>query len=231
MRSKIIIGLTIFLISSLCFSSGVCLAQDPGDPNHDGTINSSDIVYLINFLFKGGPAPDPLESGDVNCDEGVNSADVVYLINYLFKEGPVPCAPTGFLVDSYGCKEFPKGTPPDSTPPDQDCMEYEYDGESILLLKHVNAGFNCCPEIAADITIEDNIITIEEIEISGVCFCLCLFDIDYEIRNLPPGEYTITVIEPYVEQGDEILEFTVDLISSPSGSHCVYRDYYPWGIR
>jgi hypothetical protein len=231
MRSKIITGLILFLISLFCFSSGVCLAQDPGDPNHDGAINSSDIVYLINFLFKGGPAPDPLESGDVNCDEGVNSADVVYLINYLFKDGPVPCAPTGFLVGSYGCKEFPKGTLPDSTPPDQDCMEYEYDGESILLLKHVNAGFNCCPEIAADITIEDNVITIEEIEISGVCFCLCLFDIDYEIRNLPPGEYTITVIEPYVEEGDEIFEFTVDLISSPSGSFCVYRDYYPWGIR
>jgi hypothetical protein len=203
-----------------------------GDPNHDGTVNSSDIVYLINYLFKGGPQPDPLESGDMNCDEEVNSADVVYLINYLFKNGPVPCAPPmGFLTDQYGCKEFQKGTVIDATPPDQDCMEYEYDGESVLLLKHVNAGFNCCPEIAANITIEDNIITIEEIEISGDCDCLCLFDIDYEIRNLPPGEYTITAIEPYVPGGEEILEFTVDLVSSPSGSFCVYRDYYPWGIR
>jgi len=53
-------------------------------------INSADIVYLINYLFKGGPAPDPLWVGDVNCDEIINSADVVYLIDYLFKGGPPP---------------------------------------------------------------------------------------------------------------------------------------------
>ena len=64
-----------------------------GDANGDGVINSADIVYLINYLFKGGPAPDPLEVGDLNCDGVINSADVVYLINYLFKGGPPPCDP------------------------------------------------------------------------------------------------------------------------------------------
>jgi len=61
-----------------------------GDANGDGVINSADVVYLINYLFKNGPAPDPLWIGDVNCDEVINSADVVYLINYLFKGGPPP---------------------------------------------------------------------------------------------------------------------------------------------
>ena len=61
-----------------------------GDVNGDGVINSADVVYLINYLFKDGPAPDPLEAGDVNCDGMVNSADVVHLINYLFKGGPPP---------------------------------------------------------------------------------------------------------------------------------------------
>jgi len=61
-----------------------------GDSNGDGIINSADVVYLINCLFKGGPAPDPLQAGDVNCDGMVNSADVVYLINCLFKGGPPP---------------------------------------------------------------------------------------------------------------------------------------------
>jgi len=64
-----------------------------GDANGDGVINSADVVYLINYLFKGGPAPEPLQAGDVNCDEIINSADVVYLINYLFKGGPPPCEP------------------------------------------------------------------------------------------------------------------------------------------
>ena len=61
-----------------------------GDVNKDGVIDGSDVVYLINYLFIGGPAPDPLELGDVNCDGVVNGADVVYLINYLFIGGPPP---------------------------------------------------------------------------------------------------------------------------------------------
>jgi hypothetical protein len=61
-----------------------------GDANGDEVVNSSDVVFLINFLYKGGPAPDPLVAGDANCDGIVNSADVVYLINYLFKGGPPP---------------------------------------------------------------------------------------------------------------------------------------------
>ncbi len=51
----------------------------------------SDVIYLINYLFCSGPAPNPMEYGDVNCDGIVDVADVMYLINYLFLEGPAPC--------------------------------------------------------------------------------------------------------------------------------------------
>jgi hypothetical protein len=61
-----------------------------GDANGDGKITVSDAVYLINYLFKEGPAPVPLASGDANCDGQLTVADVIYLINYLFKGGPVP---------------------------------------------------------------------------------------------------------------------------------------------
>ena len=201
-----------------------------GDPNHDGMIDVADVIYLVNYLFLSGSEPDPFESGDANGDGQVDIGDVVYLANYLFLGGAPPYHPVGFLAGYEGCKEFQKGAAMDSTPPDQDCIEYQYDGESVLLLKHVNAGFNCCPEIAADVTIEGNVISIDEIEISGDCDCICLFDMDYEIRDLPPGEYIISVTEPYVPEGEEVLEFAVDLVSSPTGSFCVYRDYYPWGI-
>lgn len=62
-----------------------------GDVNGDGGITLVDVVYLINYLFKGGPEPQPWESGDVNCDGDVSISDAVYLINYLFKSGPPPC--------------------------------------------------------------------------------------------------------------------------------------------
>jgi hypothetical protein len=61
-----------------------------GDTNADGLINIADAVYLINYLFIDGPAPNPLEVGDCNCDGKVDIADVVYLINYLFIDGPPP---------------------------------------------------------------------------------------------------------------------------------------------
>jgi hypothetical protein len=61
-----------------------------GDANNDEKVTVSDVVYLINYLFKGGPTPNPLQSGDANCDGQVTVSDVVYLINYLFKGGPPP---------------------------------------------------------------------------------------------------------------------------------------------
>jgi hypothetical protein len=61
-----------------------------GDANADAVIDVGDVVYLINYLFKSGPVPHPLEAGDVNCDGNVDVGDVVYLINYLFKNGPPP---------------------------------------------------------------------------------------------------------------------------------------------
>ena len=63
-----------------------------GDANMDKKTSVSDVIFLINYLFKGGPAPIPEYLGDVNCDGKVTVSDVVYLINYLFKGGPAPCS-------------------------------------------------------------------------------------------------------------------------------------------
>jgi len=62
----------------------------PGDANGDGTVELGDVVYLITYLYKDGPAPVPLLSGDANCSGVVELGDVVYLITYLYKEGPPP---------------------------------------------------------------------------------------------------------------------------------------------
>lgn len=63
-----------------------------GDANSDGIADIGDAVYLIAYIFSGGPAPDPLEYGDVNCDDTIDIADAVYLITYIFKGGSAPCA-------------------------------------------------------------------------------------------------------------------------------------------
>jgi hypothetical protein len=135
---------------------------------------------------------------------------------------------TGTLVDLYGCKGAELEAA-DETPLDQDCIEYTYCEDGILLIKHINSGFNCCPLIRIKVKFEDDVITIVEKEIEGLCDCLCLFDLDLEIKYLSPRAYKISVIEPYVRGDEEKLEFTVDLASSPSGKYCVKRKNYPWG--
>ncbi len=63
-----------------------------GDADGTGMISISDAVYLITYIFSGGPAPDPQSVGDADCSGAVSISDVVYLINYIFAGGPAPCA-------------------------------------------------------------------------------------------------------------------------------------------
>jgi len=61
-----------------------------GDANSDLTVSVADIVYLVSYLFKGGPPPNPIWKGDANGDCKVTASDVVYLVSYLYKGGPPP---------------------------------------------------------------------------------------------------------------------------------------------
>jgi hypothetical protein len=69
-----------------------CCGFIRGDANGDAAIDISDAVYLIAYIFSGGPAPNPLLAGDANCDSTVDISDAVYLIAYIFSGGPEPCA-------------------------------------------------------------------------------------------------------------------------------------------
>ena len=64
-----------------------------GDANGDDGISAGDVIYLINYFYRGGPAPNPLDSGDADCSGTVDSGDMTYLNNYLFSSGPEPCCP------------------------------------------------------------------------------------------------------------------------------------------
>jgi len=61
-----------------------------GDANGDSTVNVGDAVYIISYVFKGGPAPEPICAGNANGDGDVNVGDAVWLISYVFKGGLPP---------------------------------------------------------------------------------------------------------------------------------------------
>ncbi len=87
-----------------------------GDANGDGSINITDGIFILNYLFLGGAAPACLEAANANDDSGINITDGIYVLNYLFLGGPEP-APPG-----------PPGSPCGPDPPDsasnEGCEEY-----------------------------------------------------------------------------------------------------------
>jgi hypothetical protein len=80
----VLVGGNITVLAYLC-----------GDTNKDKTVNVSDAVFIINYVFAGGDPPDPLESGDANCDGECNVSDAVWIINYVFVGGNQPCDTDG----------------------------------------------------------------------------------------------------------------------------------------
>jgi len=72
-----------------------CIVLRTGDVNSESgscVITSADIIYMVNFVFKGGPGPLPcVAAGDVNCDGQPTSADIIHLVNFVFKGGLPPC--------------------------------------------------------------------------------------------------------------------------------------------
>lgn len=71
-------------------AAGVCFC---GDADNNSMITISDAVYLITYIFAGGPAPNPICLGDADGNNLVSISDVVYLINYIFAGGPAPHCP------------------------------------------------------------------------------------------------------------------------------------------
>jgi hypothetical protein len=81
------------LMSERIFSFSIRIPFLCGDANSDDQVNIGDAVFLISYIFNGGPEPYPPEAGDVNGDGEPNVGDAVYLISYIFKGGPGPYCP------------------------------------------------------------------------------------------------------------------------------------------
>jgi len=74
-----------------------CGILHQGDYDEDGFITVTDLHFLINVLFGGGPPikdPDcPTWRGDLDCDGFESAGDLAYMIDHLFVGGPPPCGP------------------------------------------------------------------------------------------------------------------------------------------
>jgi len=83
-------------------AGGCCLQPIRGDIDYNGAavIDIADLVYLVDYMFTGGPAPACWEETNVDCSddgngtdgpEDIDISDLVYLVDYMFNQGPAPC--------------------------------------------------------------------------------------------------------------------------------------------
>jgi len=73
----------------------VSCCENRGDVDHlggDNPIDIADLVYLVDFMFSGGPPAPCFDEADIDASgmEPVDIADLVYLVDYMFSEGPAP---------------------------------------------------------------------------------------------------------------------------------------------
>jgi len=244
----IVVGTALVLsFGSTTVPAETC-CQDPtvGDIDCSGNIDITDLSYMIDHLFLTLSPLCCKDEANFNYPGGwyspadtiVDIVDLQLMIDgqFISMRPYPPCPsgetwPSGSLISQHGCKGplALASTPYDITA-DQSCIVWDYDGVGNLSLSHINAGFNCCPTLDITVDIESGTIYLHEVETMGICFCLCLFDLEFEITDLPPGEYRIVAEEPYVSGDMEEIDFTVDLTTTPNGVHCVERTEYPWGI-
>lgn len=71
---------------------GVPCCVDRGNVDHDpmGALDIADLVYLVTYMFDGGPPPPCPGEADVDASVLIDIADLIYLIDFMFNAGPAP---------------------------------------------------------------------------------------------------------------------------------------------
>lgn len=74
------------------FGASSCCTM-AGNANHDDRVGVGDAVFIITYVFRGGPAPVCPEEADVTGNGEIGVGDAVYIITYIFRGGPAPTCP------------------------------------------------------------------------------------------------------------------------------------------
>lgn len=71
----------------------ICCCLTRGDIDHAGgasPIDISDLVYLVDYMFTGGPPPPCMEEGNIDGAGDLDISDLVYMVDFMFSGGPTP---------------------------------------------------------------------------------------------------------------------------------------------
>jgi len=84
-------GVHVDIVTTIIDAPSCCRIR--GDIDHSGSgPDIADLVYLVAYMFNGGPPPPCMEEADINGDGLAvpDISDLVYLVAYMFQGGPAP---------------------------------------------------------------------------------------------------------------------------------------------
>jgi len=76
-------------------------AMLPGDVDGSGGVSTSDIIHIINHVFRSAPLPSPECIADVNADSMLTLTDIIQLVNYVLRGGAAPLNGCGASAADY----------------------------------------------------------------------------------------------------------------------------------
>jgi len=96
---RIITARGLTSISQLAVAEGAGPAPVPvpdfirGDSDENGSVQLTDGIQILNFLFLGGDSPSCLDAADVDNNGSIQMTDGIYLLNFLFLGDAPPAEP------------------------------------------------------------------------------------------------------------------------------------------
>ncbi len=164
----------------------------PGDADNSGALSIGDAVYIINYIFGGGPPPLYQTCADVNDDCLISIGDAVTIINYIFGGNPVELTIGCPQRDiNPGCSSYRSET--ETTAPPSGEFYAEVLGND-LHLHHIDAYYQCCLGYHVEYQLGGYNITAVESDTGALCDCYCYFNLESVLYDLEAGEYQVTLI-------------------------------------
>ena len=178
-------------VITLDCAAEVCVRTCEGDLNRSGDTNTSDASQVKLRL---GQTPTNANCHwDLNLSGDINTSDYSQIKLRFGKAAPECWQPRIGDYSNSGCLPARRDASRDDPYPcpGDDQIQLTVEGNTLHVL-HTNATYNCCPDdILISLTVEGSLLRLTEEELDQQCYCICCYDVEATVVELPPGEYTV----------------------------------------